>query len=131
MILTVVPARAHHPAVLVVKIPLLRMRVGVLVPRMTAVDRIAQRIVPHEHLLALPIVVIGGPEQDPKTEVDLHQIVGDKLAVDDHAGGDEHGPTPVGHVLVVEVADSGSWKEPQQPSSVRRSPTCSYPGKAS
>ena len=105
MILTVVPARAHHPAVLVVKIPLLGMWVCVLVPRMAPIDRIAQRIVPDEHLLVGPVVVVGGSEQDPDAQVDVHQIVGDELAVDDHAGRDEHRPTPLRHVLVVEVAD--------------------------
>ena len=37
-------------------------------------------------------------------EVDLDQVVGDQLAVDDDARGDEHLAAPVGHVVVAEVA---------------------------
>ena len=38
-------------------------------------------------------------------QVDVDEIGGDQLAVDDDAGGDEHRPAPIGHVLVVVVAD--------------------------
>ena len=38
----VVPARRHHPGVLVVEVALLRPRVGVLVPRVPPVDRVAR-----------------------------------------------------------------------------------------
>ena len=57
-----------------------------------------------EHLLVLPVAVERVAEQDPDAEVDLDEVVGDELAVDDDAGGDEHLPAPVGHVPVVEVA---------------------------
>ena len=79
----------------------------------------------HEHLLVLPVVVVRAAEQDADAEVDVDQVVGDELAVDDDAGGDEHLAAPVGHVAVVEVADSGSWNAPQQPSRMRRRPTSS------
>ena len=47
------------------------------------------------------------PQEDPDTEVDVHQRVGVQLAVDHHARRDEHGVAPLLHVLVGEVADLG------------------------
>ena len=60
----------------------------------------------HEHLAVRlgPVLVVGVPEQDADPEVDLDQVVGDQLPVDDHTRRDEHLSTPVGHVLVLEVA---------------------------
>ena len=60
-----------------------------------------------EHLLALPVVVVRRAEQDPDAQVDVDQVVGDQLAVHHDARRDEHRPAPLGHVLVVEVADRG------------------------
>ena len=107
MLAAVVPARGHHPAVLVVQVALLRLGVGVLVPRVPAVHRVAQRVGPDEHLLVGPVVVVRAAEQDADAEVDRHQVGGDELAVHHHARGDEHLPAPVGHVLVREVAVLG------------------------
>ncbi len=104
MVSAVVPAGRHHPAVLVVEVTLLRLRVGVLVPRMTPIDRIAERIARDEHRLAFPVVVVRAAEEDADAEVDLHQVVGDELTVDHHARCDTHRPAPLGHVAVVEVA---------------------------
>ena len=106
MVGAVEPARRHRPAVLVVEVAPSRLGDRVLVPRVPAVDRVAQRVVGHEHLAVRlgPVLVVGVPEQDADPEVDLDQVVGDQLAVDDHARGDEHLPAPVGHVLVLEVA---------------------------
>ena len=39
------PARRHDPAVLVVEVALLRLRDRVLVPGVTPVDRVAERVV--------------------------------------------------------------------------------------
>ena len=84
----------HHPAVLVGEVALLRARDGVLVPRVPLVDRVAERVVGDERLLVLPVLVVGAAEQDPDAEVDVDQVVGDQLAVDDDAGGDEHLAAP-------------------------------------
>ena len=107
VVLAVEPAGRHDPAVLVVEVPLGRPRDRVLVPRVPAVHRVAQRVAGHEHLLVFPVLVVGAAEQDPDAEVDLDQVVGEQLAVPDHAGGDEHLPAPVGHVVVPEVAVLG------------------------
>ena len=101
------PARGHDPAVVRIEVALLRTRVGVLVPRVAPIHRIAQRIGLDEHLLVGPVVVIAVPQQDPDAEVDVHQRMGVQLAVDHHAGRDEHGVAPLLHVLVLEVADLG------------------------
>ena len=101
------PARRHHPAVLVVHVPLLRVRVGVLVPRVAPVHRVAQRIALDEHLLVGPVVVVRAAQQDPDAEVDVHQRRGDQFAVHHHARGDEHLAAPVLHVAVGEVARLG------------------------
>ena len=101
------PAGRHDPAVVAVEVALLRLRVGVLVPGVPPVHRVPERIPGHEHLLVLPVVVEGVTEQDPDAEIDLDEVVRDQLAVDHDAGGDAHGPAPLGHVLVVEVADVG------------------------
>ena len=39
-----------------------------------------------ERLLVDPILVVGGAQHDPDAEVDVHQVRGHELAVDDHAG---------------------------------------------
>jgi hypothetical protein len=80
---------------------------GVLVPGVAGVHRVAERVVGDELLLPLPVLVVRAAEQDPDAEVDLGQVVGDQLAVDDDAGGDEHLPSPVRHVGVREVAVLG------------------------
>ena len=101
------PARRHHPAVVVVEVAFLRLGVGVLVPRVPPIHRIAQRIGLDEHLLVFPVVVIRTAQKDPDTEVDVDQRRGDQLAVDHHPGRDEHLAAPVLHVLVGEVAVLG------------------------
>ena len=58
---------------------------GGLVPRMALVDRVAERIVLDEGLAVLPVVVVGAAEQDADAEVDVDQVGGDELAVDDDA----------------------------------------------
>ena len=101
------PARRHDPAVLAVEVALGRPRDRVLVPRVPAVDRVAQRIAGDEHLLVFPVLVVRAAEQDADAQVDLDEVVGEQLAVPDDAGADEHLPAPVGHVLVPEVAVRG------------------------
>ena len=61
------------------------LRVRVLVPRVAAVDRVAERVLGDEHLLVLPVVVERAAEQDADAEVDVDEVVGDELAVDDDA----------------------------------------------
>ena len=102
----VVPARAHHPRVVAVEVALLRHRRRRLVPRVALVDRVAERVVGHEHLaVRLPVLVVGGAEQDPDAEVDVDEVGRDQLAVDDDARGDEHLVAPVAHRLVVVGAE--------------------------
>ncbi len=60
-----------------------------------------------ELLLPLPVLVVRAAQQDADAEVDLGEVVGDELAVDDDAGRDEHPPAPVRHVRVGEVAVLG------------------------
>ena len=101
------PARRHHPAVLVVEVALLRLRVRVLVPGVPAIDRVPERVLRDEHRLVLPVVVERVTEEDADAEVDLHEVVGDELAVDHDTGRDPHRSAPRRHVLVVEVAHVG------------------------
>ena len=107
MVLAVVPARGHDPAVLVRKVALLGRRLRVHVPGMPAIDRVTERILGDERLLAFPIVVVRVAEEDANPKVDLDEVVGDEFAVDDDARRHEHLATPVGHVLVGEVAVVG------------------------
>ena len=100
----VVPARAHHPRVVAaVEVALLRLRDRRLVPRVAPVHRVAERVLRDEHLLLGPVLVVGAAEQDPDAEVDVDEVRGDQLAVDDDARGDEHLVAPVVHVLVAVV----------------------------
>ena len=56
----VVPARAHHPGVVAaVEVALLRLGDRRLVPRVALVDRVAERVLGDERLLADPVVVVG------------------------------------------------------------------------
>src|ERR1700733_5084106 len=71
---------------------------------MVLVDGITERIGFHEGLGILPVVVIGAAEQNSDVQIDIHQIGRHQLAVDDHAGGDEHFSSPIRHVLVGVVA---------------------------
>ena len=104
VVLAVEPARRHRPRVLVVEVALLRRRDRVLVPRVAAVDLVAQRIRVGEHLLVFPVAVERVAEQDPQAQVDLDEVVGHELAVDDHAGRHEHLAAPARHRAVLEVA---------------------------
>jgi hypothetical protein len=54
---------------------------------MLAVYRVADRIGPHEHLAIVPVIVIALTEQDADLQVDVDEIGGDLLAVDDDARG--------------------------------------------
>jgi hypothetical protein len=71
---------------------------------MTLVDGVAERILVDEGLRVLPVVVVRAAEQDADVEVDVDKVVGDKLAVNDHAGSYKHLPAPVAHVLVGVIA---------------------------
>ena len=71
------------------------------------VDRVAHRVVGHEHRLVFPVLVVGAAQQDADAQVDLGQVVGDELAVDHDARGHVHLAAPVGHGLVAEVAVLG------------------------
>ena len=74
---------------------------------MPLVDRVAERVGLDERLACVPVVVVRAAEQDADAEVDVDQVGGDQLAVDDDAGRDVHRPAPVGHGLVGVVADLG------------------------
>ena len=74
---------------------------------MPAIDRVTERILGDERLLAFPIVVVRVAEEDANPKVDLDEVVGDEFAVDDDARRHEHLATPMGHVLVGEVAVVG------------------------
>ena len=124
----VAPARRHDPGVLAVEIALLRPRGRGLVPGWRWSTGLPSGSVLTNVSPVLPIVVEGAAQQDADAEVDVDEVVGDQLAIDDDAGRDVHRPAPVGHVLVAVVADSGLLKDPQQPSRTRRRPTSSYPG---
>ena len=65
---------------------------------MPLIDRIAERIGLDEGFAGLPIVVERTAQQDAHAEIDVDQIGRDELAVDDHAGRDEHRPAPIRHV---------------------------------
>ena len=107
MVLAVEPARRHRPRVLVVEVALLRRRDRVLVPGVAPVDLVAQRVGVGEHLLVFPVPVERVAEQDAQPQVDLHQVVGDQLPVDDDAGRHEHLAAPARHGAVLEVAVVG------------------------
>src|SRR5215468_11386424 len=105
---SVVPARRHHPGVFAGKVALLRSWNRGLVPGVTLVDRIPQRILCHKHLaIVLPIVVIRTAEQDANTEVDVDQTTRDDLTIDNDAGSDVHGTSPLVHVLILVIDDIG------------------------
>ncbi len=107
----VVPAGAHHPAVVAAfQVALLRLGQRRLVPRVALVDRVAERVVGDERLLGLPVVVVGAAEQDADAEVDVDQARGEQFAVEHDAGRDEHLAAPGGHVPVV-VVDGGGVLE--------------------
>ncbi len=76
-----------------------------LVPGVVPVDGVAERVPGDEHLLVLPTVVERRAEEDADAEVDVDQVVGHQLPVDDDTWGDVHGSAPFGHVPVPEVAD--------------------------
>ena len=79
------PARRHDPGVLAVEVALLRPRDRRLVPRVALVDGIAERVGLDERLAAFPVVVERAAEQDADAQVDVDQVGGDQLAVDDDA----------------------------------------------
>ena len=100
----VVDPRRHDPAVLVREIALLRLRQRHLVPGVAPVDRVAERVLGDERLLALhPVLEVRASEQDPDHQVDLHEVGRDQLAVDRHPGGDVPLAAPLRHVPVVVV----------------------------
>ena len=101
----VVHARRDDPRVLVGEVARLRLGQRHLVPRVALVDRVAERVVGDERLLVGPVVEVARPEQDPDREVDLDQVGGDQLAVEDQARRDLPGPAPLRHVLVVVAQD--------------------------
>ena len=126
VVLAVEPAGRHRPAVGTVPVALLRPGDRVLVPGVTPVDRVPERVPGHEHLLVLPVLVERVTEEDADAEVDVDQVVGDELAVDDDAGADEGLAAPVGHVPVLEVAVVGVVEtHPRRSMQMRRWPTAS------
>ena len=72
---------------------------------MPLVHRVAQGSRADEGLLLLPVVVEGVAEQDAQSEVDVHQVRRDQLAVDDDAGRHEGRVARVVHALVGVVHD--------------------------
>src|SRR5215204_1528596 len=102
----IVPARAHHPTVVAAfEVPLLGLGECGLVPRVPLVHRIAQRVARYEGLFVLPVLIVGGAEQDADSQVYVNQVRRDQLSVDDDARRDEHGLAPLVHVAVLVVAD--------------------------
>src|SRR5262245_18140913 len=106
--LSVVPARRHHPGVFAGKVALLWYWNRGLVQGVTLVDGISQRILCDKHVAAvLPVIVIGTAEQDANTEVDVDQTTRDDLTIDNDAGSDIHGTSPLVHVLILVIDDVG------------------------
>src|SRR6202042_627106 len=65
------PAWAHHPRVVATfQIAFLRPGNRGLVPGVAPIDRIAEWVLGNEHLLPIPILVVGGTEQYPYPEID-------------------------------------------------------------
>src|SRR4029077_15518706 len=81
------PAWRHDPGVFVLEISLLRPGSRGLVPGVPLVHRVAQRVLLYERLAPLPVVVVGAAQQDANVQIDVHQIRGNKFAVDDDTGG--------------------------------------------
>src|SRR5215831_5587822 len=104
--LFVVPARRHHPGVFAREVALLWFWNRGLVPGVTLVDRISQRIPGDKHIAAvLPVIVIGTAKQDANTEVDVDQTARDDLTIDNDAGSDIHGTSPLVHGLILVIDD--------------------------
>ena len=99
----VVHARRHDPAVLVGAVALLRLGQRHLVPRVALVDRVAERVLGDERLLAGPVVEVRAAEQDADRQVDLDEVGGDQLAVEDEARRDVAVLAPLAHVPVAVV----------------------------
>ena len=90
----VVPARRHDPGVVVLEVAFLRSRNRGLIPGMLAIDRIAKRIGLHKRLRLFPIVVVRTAKQNANAEVDVDQIGGHQLAVNNHTRRDIHRSCP-------------------------------------
>ena len=99
----VVHARRGDPRVLVGEVARLRLGQRHLVPRVALVDRVAERVLGDERLLVGPVVEVRRAEQDADRQVDLDQVGGDQLALEDEAGRDVALAAPLGHVPVVVV----------------------------
>ena len=65
------PTGRHDPGVVALEVALLRTWQCGLVPGMTLVDRIAERIAGDEGLRALPVVVVGAAEEDADVQIDV------------------------------------------------------------
>src|SRR6202047_5627627 len=89
------PARRHPPGVLAAEVAFLRTWDRSLIPGMVLVHWIPQGVSLDKRLRILPLVVIGTAKQNADVEVDVHQVGGDQLAVDDDTRGDEHAATPI------------------------------------
>ncbi len=55
-----------------------------MIPGMILIDRIAQRIGLDKRSRFFQLVVVGTAEQNADIQVDVDQIGGDQLAIDDH-----------------------------------------------
>src|SRR5208337_858654 len=67
------PARRHDPGVFALEIALLRSGNGRLVPGVSLVDGIAERIGLNKRLSLLPVLIERAAKKDPQAEVDLHK----------------------------------------------------------
>src|SRR5581483_11808786 len=94
------PARRHDPGVPAVEITFLRFGDGGLIPGMLLIDWVAQRILLDERLGFLPVLVVGGAEQDAHSDIDIHQAGGDQFAIDYDARSDKHRTAPAFHGFV-------------------------------
>jgi hypothetical protein len=99
----VIHPRRDDPRVLVGEVALLRLREGLLVPRVILVDRVPKWVVSDEGLLVFPTVEVRTPQEDPHRQVDLDEVGRDQFTVEDKARGDKSLASPVGHAVVAVV----------------------------
>src|SRR5688500_17374388 len=102
MIATVVPPGRDDPAILASEVALLRLGNRVLIPRVTLIDGITERIAFDEHVPRFPVLVERASQQNSHAEIDLYQIRRDQFAIDDDTWGDKHLLSPLGHITILE-----------------------------
>src|SRR5246127_3896775 len=99
------PPRRHHPGVLSAEVAFLRLWNGSLIPRMALIDRVTERIFLYKGLALIPILIIGGTQQDAKSNVNINEVSCDEFTVHNDPRGDKHCLPPLIHRLVVIIAN--------------------------